>query len=123
MLPNELRGIDFSISHSEGFIETKGYQNGNWRSLIKLTSLEMLSLPDFHAANDSRSFNIRNGKRKFTIDFYPKLSQYRLSSLTCSRVKFITEQITPFSSAEYTTVRGFAKRVDATEFNNNPSEY
>ena len=123
MPPNELREVDFSIVHSGGHIEIKGYQKGNWRTLIKLTSLELISLPDFHKANDSRSFIIRNGKRKLTIDFYPKFSQYRLSLLTYSRVRFITEQFTLLSCAEYTTVREFAKRVDATEFYNNPSEY
>ena len=126
MLPKELSEIDFSIGHSGGHIEIKGYQEGNWRTLIKLTSLELISLPDFHKANDSRSIIIRNGKRKLTIDFYPKFSQYRLSLLTYSRVRIITKQITLFSSAEYTTAEyttEFAKRVDAAEFYNNPSEY
>ena len=90
---------------------------------MELTSLELISLPDFHKANDSRSFIIRNGKRKLTIGFYPKFSQYRLSLLTYSRVRFITEQITLFSSAEYATIREFAERVDATELSNNPSEF
>ena len=58
-----------------------------------------------------------------TLDFYPKFPQYRLNLLTYSRVRFITEQFTLFSAAEYTTVREFAKRVDAIRFNNNPSEY
>ena len=122
MIPNELREIDFSIVHSRGLIEIKGYQKGNWWTLLKLTSLELILLPDFHKANDSQSFIIRNGKRKLTIDFYPKFSQYRLRLLTYSRVRFITEQVTLFSYGEYSTVREFAKRVDATEFNNNPSE-
>ena len=36
-------------------MEIKGYQKGNWGTLLKLTSLELISLPDFHIANDSRS--------------------------------------------------------------------
>ena len=82
MIRNELREIDFSVGHSGGHIEIKRYQKGNWRTLIKLTSLELISLPDFHKANDSRSFIITNGQRKLTIDFYPKFSQYLLSLLT-----------------------------------------
>ena len=62
-------------------------------------------------------------KRKLTLDFHQKYSQYRLILLTYSRARFITEQVTLYSSADYTTVREFAKRVDATEFKNNPSEY
>ena len=123
MLPKELSVIDLSIGHSGGHIEIRGYQEGYWRTLIKLTSLELILLPDFHKADDSRSFIIRNGKRKLTIIFYPKFSQYRLSLLTYSCVKFITKQTTLFSSAEYTTVREFAKRVDAAECCNNPSDY
>ena len=123
IIPNELGETDFSFGHSGGHIDIKRYRKSNWRTLIKQISLELISWLDFHKANDSRSFIIRNGKRKLTMDFYPQFSQYRLSLLTYSRVRFINEQITLFSSAEYTTVRDFAKRVDATEFNNNPSEY
>ena len=75
MIPKEVREIDFSIGHSGGHIEIKGYQKGNCRTLIKLTSRELISLLDFLKANDSRSFNIRNGERKLAIDFYPKFSQ------------------------------------------------
>ena len=123
IIPNEPREIDFSIGHSGGHIEIKRYQKGNWGTLIKLNWLDLISLPDFHKANDGRSIFIRKGTRKLTIDFYPTFSQYQLSLLTYSNVRFITEQIKHFSSAEYTTVHEVAKRVNATEFSNNPSEY
>ena len=115
--PNELREIDFCIGHRRGYIVFKGFQKVIWATLIKLTSLELIPLPDFHNAKYSRSFSTRNGKRKLTIDFYPEVSQYRVSLLTYSRIKIMTEQITLFSSAKYTTVRQLAKRVNATEFN------
>ena len=96
MIPKEPKEIDFSIGHSGGHIEIKGYQKRNWGTPKKLTSTEVLSLVDFHKANDSRSFIIRNGKRNLTRALYPKFSQYRLSLLTYSRVSFITEQVTLF---------------------------
>ena len=121
MIPNELREIDFSIGHSGGLIKIKGYQKGNYGALLKLTSLELISLPDFHKANISRSFIIRNGKRKLTIQFYPKISQYRLSLLTYSRVRFITEQVALFFLQNIARFANL-QRADAKEFNNNPSE-
>ena len=110
MIPNELREINFCTGHRRGHIEFKGFQKVNWTTLIKLTSLELVPLPDFHEAKYSRSFNIRNGKRNLTIDFYPEVSQYRVSLLTYSRISFMTEQVTLFSSAKNTTVRQLAKK-------------
>ena len=123
MVPNELRELDFSIGGTGGSIEIKGCQNGNSGTPIKLTSLELITLPDFIKGNDNRLFIIRNGKRKDILDFYPKFSQYRLYLDTYSRVKFVTKQVTLFFSAQYTTIRVFAKGVDATEFIDSPSEY
>ena len=73
MIPNEPKEIDFSIGHSGGHIEIKGYQKRNWGTPKKLTSLEVLSLPDSHKANDSRSFIIRNAKKKLDESFLPKI--------------------------------------------------
>ena len=121
-IPNRPRENDFSIEFSGGLIEIKRYQKSNWWTLIKLTLLELISLLDFQKANDSRSFNINNRKRRLTIDFYPNFTEFWLSLLTHSRVGLIAERITLFSSAQYTTNREFAKRVDTTDFNNDHSE-
>ena len=73
MIPNELREFDFSIRHNGGIIEIKGYQKGNWGTLLKLTSLKLISLPDFHKANDSCSFIIRNRKKEVDDRFSLKM--------------------------------------------------
>ena len=70
MIPNELGEIDFSNGHSGGPIKIRGYQRGNCGTLLKLTSLELISSPDFYKGNDSRSFIIRSRKRKLKIDFF-----------------------------------------------------
>ena len=48
-------------------------------------------------------------EKKLTIDFHSKLYQYRLSLHTCSCVKFITENVVPYCSAEH-TIRKFSRK-------------
>ena len=77
MLTNQVRELDFRIGRRGGHIEIKGCRNSNGETLVELTYLELITLPDFCKGNDNLLIIIRNGKRKLTIDFYPKFSQYR----------------------------------------------
>ena len=62
MLLNEIRELNFTIGRCGGLSEIKGFQNTNRKTLIKLTSLELIKLPHFCKGNGNRLFIIRNGK-------------------------------------------------------------
>ena len=56
MIPNELSELDISIRDCVGPIEFLDYQNYNWGTCMKLTSLELLKLLELYETKDSRSF-------------------------------------------------------------------
>ena len=115
--------LNFKLDTSNWFVEIRRNSKNFWYNELKLTPLELVSLPEFVISFDARLFETWNGNRKVTVDYYPKHSFFRLSLYKYSRNQFIIQSVSIFNQPEYNEIRNFAKSLTSTEFKTFPFHF
>ena len=123
MIPIELREFDLSIERSGGPREIRRYPIKFWGMSKKLTSVELISLPPFHEAYDSRLSRNRNGEKETDNSFRPKFTEHRSSLPKNRRLKFNTTQGTFSFCKMYHDSRIELLKKETTEFKINPYQF